>query len=82
MQVVGSQRFYESLREHLPDKSLNYCLLLSCHYQHVLCLSSWSMLPYNVGNVQVRNNEPINIWKSRYSNLYYGCSRRSVNFRC
>nr|CAE75903.1 OSJNBb0034G17.19 [Oryza sativa Japonica Group] len=34
--------------------------------QHVICLSSWSMLPYNVGNVQVRNNEPINIWKSSF----------------
>uniref|UniRef100_A0A0E0DGT6 O-fucosyltransferase family protein n=1 Tax=Oryza meridionalis TaxID=40149 RepID=A0A0E0DGT6_9ORYZ len=34
--------------------------------QHAICFSSWSMLPYNVSNVQVRNNEPINIWKSSF----------------
>ncbi|XP_073102179.1 O-fucosyltransferase 29 isoform X2 [Elaeis guineensis] len=26
-------------------------------------------------------NEPINIWKSEYSNLYYGCSDRGPHFR-
>ncbi|PVH35677.1 hypothetical protein PAHAL_7G244200 [Panicum hallii] len=30
---------------------------------------------------KVRIYEPIDIWKSRYSSIYYGCSGRSTNFR-
>lgn len=27
------------------------------------------------------NREPINIWKSRYTNVYHGCSKRGLHFR-
>ncbi|XP_052152860.1 O-fucosyltransferase 29 isoform X1 [Oryza glaberrima] len=48
---------------------------------HIVTDADWSRIRSRWRSKQVRNNEPINIWKSRYSNLYYGCSRRSVNFR-
>ncbi|KAG8100962.1 hypothetical protein GUJ93_ZPchr0294g2704 [Zizania palustris] len=48
---------------------------------HIVTDADWSRIRGRWQSKQVRNYEPINIWKSRYSNLYYGCSGRSTNFR-
>ncbi|KAF0894084.1 hypothetical protein E2562_033963 [Oryza meyeriana var. granulata] len=48
---------------------------------HIVTDADWSRIRSRWRSKQVRNYEPINIWKSRYSNQYYGCSWRSTNFR-
>ncbi|CAL5069252.1 unnamed protein product [Urochloa decumbens] len=48
---------------------------------HVVTDADWSRIRSRWRSKQVRNYEPIDIWKSRYSSIYYGCSGRSTNFR-
>ncbi|VAH50723.1 unnamed protein product [Triticum turgidum subsp. durum] len=48
---------------------------------HIVTDADWSRIRSRWRSNQVRNTEPIDIWKSRYSNLYYGCSGRSPKLR-
>ncbi|KAM0844428.1 hypothetical protein ACQ4PT_057066 [Festuca glaucescens] len=48
---------------------------------HIVTDADWSRIRSRWRSNQVRNNGPIDIWKSRYSNLYYGCSGRSPELR-
>ncbi|XP_072957982.1 O-fucosyltransferase 29 [Typha angustifolia] len=41
----------------------------------------WSQLRARWRPKRVKSNEPVDIWKSKYSDLYYGCSDRSDRFR-
>jgi len=47
-----------------------------------LAITEYRLTIYNPENVQHRNYEPIDIWESKYSSMYYGCSGRSADFRC
>ncbi|XP_037486811.1 O-fucosyltransferase 29-like isoform X1 [Triticum dicoccoides] len=48
---------------------------------HIVTDADWSRIRSRWRSNQVRNTEPIDIWTSRYSNLYYGCSGRSPKLR-
>ncbi|KAK3141866.1 hypothetical protein QOZ80_4BG0339260 [Eleusine coracana subsp. coracana] len=48
---------------------------------HVVTDADWSRIRSRWRSKQFRNYEPIDIWKSRYSSMYHGCSGRSANFR-
>ncbi|CAO2819380.1 unnamed protein product [Amaranthus hypochondriacus] len=37
--------------------------------------------PHLITKWAASNHEPINIWKSKYTDVYYGCSRRGRRFR-
>lgn len=48
---------------------------------HVVTDADWSRIRSRWRPKQVRNYGPIDIWKSRYSSMYYRCSGRSADFR-
>ncbi|TVU01424.1 hypothetical protein EJB05_53137 [Eragrostis curvula] len=48
---------------------------------HVVTDADWSRIRSRWRSKQFRNNEPIDIWKSKYSSLYHACSERSTDFR-
>ncbi|CAD6260066.1 unnamed protein product [Miscanthus lutarioriparius] len=48
---------------------------------HVVTDADWARIRSRWRSKQHRNYEPIDIWESKYSSMYYGCSGRSADFR-
>ncbi|NP_001152142.2 growth regulator like protein [Zea mays] len=48
---------------------------------HVVTDADWARIRSRWRPKQHRNYEPIDIWESKYSSMYYGCSERSTGFR-